>query len=174
MQKIYDTLVQLHIPYQEHTHPAIFTSAEAAKYFEHIPGAHVKNLFLRNRNGNQHYLAVVLDHKKVDLKQLAKSLNESQLGFASPERLMKYLNVTPGSVSALGLIFDTAHHVNVLVDQDCAQYGSINLHPNDNTKTLTVGWSDFKKYLDWCGNPTRDIVFDARNQYNGSTRPSQG
>ena len=159
MQKIYTTLEQLHIPYQEHTHPAVFTSAEAAKYYDTIPGAHVKNLFLRNRKGDTHYLAVVLDHKRVNLKQLEQRLGEKQLSFASPERLMKYLQVTPGSVSALGLVFDESHQVQVLVDQECAKAGLINLHPNDNTKTLTLAWSDFKKFLDWCGNPTRDIVF---------------
>lgn len=163
MQKIYDTLNQLNIPYQEYSHPAVFTSAEAAKYYNHIPGAHVKNLFLRNRNGKQHYLVVVLDHKKIDAKQLAKTLGESQLGFASPERLMKYLNVTPGSVSALGLVYDTEHHIQVIVDADIQTYPAISLHPNDNTKTLTISWTDFKKFLDWCGNPTRDIVLGARD-----------
>lgn len=163
MQKIYDTLNQLNIPYQEHNHPAVFTSAEAAKYYDTIPGAHVKNLFLRNRKGDKHYLAVVLDDKHVNLKQLEQRLNEKQLSFGSAERLQRFLNVTPGSVSALGLVFDTQHEVCVLLDHDCMRYDSINLHPNNNTKTLTIGWVDFKRFLDWCGNETRDIVFDARN-----------
>lgn len=163
MEKIYQILDQLHIPYQEHTHPAVFTSAEAAKYYDTIPGAHVKNLFLRNRKGDKHYLAVVLDDKHVNLKQLAQQLGEKQLSFGSTERLHRYLQVTPGSVSALGLVFDTQHEVCVLLDNDCAHYDRINLHPNNNTKTLTIGLVDFKRFLDWCGNETRDIVFDTRN-----------
>lgn len=163
MQKIYDTLNQLHISYQEHTHPAVFTGAEAAQYYSHIPGAHVKNLFLRNRSGKKHYLVVVLDDKKIDIKNLSKLVSESQLSFASPERLLKYLQVTPGSVSALGLIFDTEKHIRVLVDVDLKNYTKISLHPNDNTKTLTLSLLDFKRFLDWCGNETRDIVFDTRN-----------
>ena len=163
MQEIYQTLDQLHIPYTEHQHPAVFTSAEAAKYYDTIPEAHVKNLFLRNRSGKQHYLVIVLDDKKIDIKNLSKLVGESQLGFASPERLLKYLQVTPGSVSAFGLIFDTEKHIRVLVDADLKNYTEISLHPNDNTKTLTLSLLDFKRFLDWCGNETRDIIFDTRN-----------
>ncbi|MFA6475232.1 MAG: prolyl-tRNA synthetase associated domain-containing protein [Patescibacteria group bacterium] len=158
MQLIYDTLAALNIPYQTHSHPPVFTSAEAAQYFEHIPGAHVKNLFLRNRKGDKHYLLIVLDNKTVNLKQLAQLLNEKQLSFASPDRLMRYLQVTPGSVSALGVVFDTTHAVTVLCDSAVQTYTDINLHPNINTKTLQLALSDLQRYFAKTGHAVQFIL----------------
>lgn len=157
MEKIYETLHTLNIPYQEHTHPPVFTSAEAAHYYDDIPGAHVKNLFLRNRKGDRHYLVVVLDKKTADLKRLAQTLGEKQLSFASPERLQTYLNVTPGSVSALGIVFDTTQAVTLLCDSGVQQYDQVNLHPNGNTKTLTVALVDFLRYANYTGHTVQFI-----------------
>lgn len=158
MNQILSALQRLNIPYTTHTHPAVFTSAEAAQYYDIIPGAHVKNLFLRNRKGDHHYLVVVLDHKKIDLRALEQVLGEKQLGFASAERLQRHLKVTPGSVSVLGLIFDNDHAVQVIIDADCAQSQQINFHPNDNTLTLTIAWPDFERFLQWCGNPVQTVT----------------
>jgi len=157
MEKIYETLQTLNISYQKHTHPPVFTSTEAAHYYDDIPGAHVKNLFLRNRKGDRHYLVIVLDKKTADLKRLAQELGEKQLSFASPERLQEYLNVTPGSVSALGIVFDTTQAVTLLCDSDVQQYEQINLHPNGNTKTLTVTLADFIRYADHTGHTVQFI-----------------
>lgn len=157
MEKIYETLRALNITYQEHTHPPVFTAMEAAKYYNAIPGAHVKNLFLRNRKGDRHYLVVVLDKKTVDLKRLAVTLGEKQLGFASPERLLQHLHVTPGSVSALGIVFDGSHNVIVLCDNAVQQYDQINLHPNGNTKTLTMAVTDFLRYAEYTGHTVQFI-----------------
>lgn len=154
---IYETLEALALSYREHTHPAVFTSAEAAKYYDVIPGAHVKNLFLRNRKGDQHYLVVVLDNKTVDLKALAAALGEKQLSFASAERLYKYLQVTPGSVSALGVVFDTVHGVTVLCDNDVQRYDEICLHPNLNTKTLVLPCTDWLRYMTHTGHPVQFV-----------------
>lgn len=160
--KIFATLAALQIPYTEHSHPAVFTSVEAAKYYNVIPGARVKNLFLRNRKGDRHYLVVVLDHKQVNLKMLEQQLGEKQLSFASAERLQRYLRVTPGSVSALGLVYDQEHSVQVILDADIESgttvYDAINLHPNDNTKTLTIALPDFLRYLEHLKNPVQRIV----------------
>lgn len=155
MDKIFAALTELAIPFTAHTHPPVFTSAEATLYYDAIPGARVKNLFLRNRKGDRHYLVIVLDAKQVDLKQLAQRLGEKQLGFASPERLKQYLNVTPGSVSALGLVFDQTHGVHVIIDADCTQYDSINMHPNDNTQTLNLSVADLHRFLVSRGNPVQ-------------------
>lgn len=161
-EKIFATLAALNIPFTEHTHPAVFTSAEAAQYYDTIPGAHVKNLFLRNRKGDRHYLVVVLDHKQVNLKALEKQLGEKQLGFASAERLQQYLQVTPGSVSALGVVYDHEHAVHIILDADIESgvtvYDAINLHPNDNTKTLTITLPDFLRFLEHCKNAVQRIT----------------
>lgn len=157
MEKIYETLQALAVPYQEHSHPAVFTTTEAAKYYEVIPGAHVKNLFLRNRKGDKHYLVVVLDNKTIDLKALARALGEKQLGFASAERLYTYLQVTPGSVSALGVVFDTSSAVTVLCDDEVQRYDKICLHPNVNTKTLVLSHHDWLRYMTHTNHPVQFI-----------------
>ncbi|EKD76321.1 MAG: hypothetical protein ACD_43C00153G0004 [uncultured bacterium] len=152
MQKIYDTLKTLNIKYEEHDHPAVFTCVDAAKFYDKFPGARVKNLFLRNRKGDRHYLLIVSDNKTVDLKQLAQQFGEKQLSFASAERLMKYLHVTPGSVSALGLVYDTDLAVKILCDDSVQQHEQINLHPNINTKTITLTIADLLRYFGHTGH----------------------
>lgn len=157
MQVIYDTLKSLGIQYQEHQHPAVYTSAEAAEYYTDYPGAKVKSLFLRNRKGNQHYLVVLTDQKKADLKELSKILGESQVGFASPERLQKYLQVTPGSVSPLGLVFDEGKHVKVILDEAIMEHELINTHPNINTCTITMKVADLQRYIEHTGHTAQTL-----------------
>src|SRR3989338_7813931 len=98
MDDIYQLFEQLGVAYKEHTHPPVYTCEEGEQYYAKMRGGHSKNLFLRNRNGDQHYLVVVESKKMLDLKALAKVLNESRRGMASPERFMKYLKVPPGGV----------------------------------------------------------------------------
>ena len=155
MKNIYEVLQELDIKYVKHDHPAFFTCEDADKYHIDINGAHVKNLFLRNRSGNTHYLVVIPSEKKVDINYLRKQLEESKLGFASPERLMKHLGLTPGSVSIFGLINNEDKKVKVIIDEDLWKEEIICPHPNINTSTLEVKRDDLQKFLDWSGNDVR-------------------
>ena len=121
---------------------------EALAYYKDYPGFKAKSLFIRNRKGTKHYLVIVSDQTRVDLKKLAQTLGESQVGFASPERLKKYLNVTPGSVSPLGLVYDTEKAITLIIDQTIQQHELVNFHPNDNTKTIVMTTKDFFKFVD--------------------------
>ena len=152
MKDIYQILAELNIPYVKHEHPPLFTVEEADKYHDIIPGAHTKNLFLRNKKGDVHYLVVVESQKRVDLGELRKTFDESKLSFASPEKLNEYLGLTPGSVSAFGLINDESKTVRVVVDNDLMGAEKIGFHPNINTATLTISTNDFRKFLEWTGN----------------------
>jgi Ala-tRNA(Pro) deacylase len=152
MENIYRILENLDIPYQKYEHPAVYTVEEAEKYDHHIDAGKSKNLFLRNRKGNKHYLLVIQSNKRVDLKGLSGLLGESSIGFASAERLNRYLRLTPGAVSPFGLINDVDDQVHVLIDQDLLTYEKLAYHPNINTETLVIRSSDFKKYLDWTEN----------------------
>lgn len=156
---IYDVLKNLGISYTEHTHPAVFTTAEAEPFYRDSQVWKSKNLFLRNRKGDQHYLVVVDAATRVDLKQLAQTVNEKQLSFASPERLLKYLHVTPGSVSPLALMNDSEHHVKVLIDQAMQAYEKVYHHPNINTATLEMTRADFEKFLAATGHSFRWLTF---------------
>jgi Ala-tRNA(Pro) deacylase len=152
MKTIYDILKELNIPYEKHDHPAVFTVEEAEKYDRDIPGGKSKNLFLRNKKGDIHYLVVAESTRKIDLKQLSSQLFAGNLSFASPERLLKYLDLTPGSVSPFGLINDTSKSVKVVIDNGLLKHEKVGFHPNVNTSTLVIKSDDLKKFLEWTGN----------------------
>ncbi|MFQ6069445.1 MAG: prolyl-tRNA synthetase associated domain-containing protein [Candidatus Aminicenantales bacterium] len=155
--KVYEVLEKLGISYTRLDHPPVFTVEEAEKHWEGIEGAHCKNLFLRNKKGNRHYLVVVESSKRVDLRELNKKLGEDRLSFASPERLMRYLGLEPGAVSPFGLINDKEKEVLVIVDLDLKSAGRVNFHPNVNTATVGINYSDFEKFLSWCGHRIRPL-----------------
>lgn len=152
MKNIYDVLADLNIAYEKFDHPAVFTVEESDKHYQGIDAGKCKNLFLRNAKGDTHYLVIMESTKRLDLKGLALLINESKLSFASPERLLKYLELTPGSVSPFGLINDTDKSVIVLIDNGLMEYEKVAFHPNVNTSTLVIKTEDFKKFLDWTGN----------------------
>ena len=145
----------LGISYVLYEHPPVFTAEEAEMHWQAIPGKAVKNLFLRNKKGDRHYLVILGIEKRADLKQLVKVIGDDRLSFGSPERLMKHLGVTPGSVSPLGLIHDTAHAVRVIVDSDLRGAEHLIFHPNDNTASLTISGADFARFLETQGNTVR-------------------
>ena len=157
MKDIYQILNDLTVEYIRHDHLAVFTCEEAEKFCPPIPGGKSKNLFLRNRKGDKHYLLIVESSKRVDLGRLASLVNESKLGFASEERLKEHLGLTPGSVSPFGLINDQTHRVIVLIDQDLWKEDRLSFHPNINTATLELTREEFKKFLDECGNEIRFV-----------------
>ena len=152
---VYAALSALGIEYEVFEHPPVFTAEEAALHWSAIPGARIKNLFLRNKKGDRHYLVILGIEKQADLRQLVKLIGDDRLSFGSPERLNKYLGVTPGSVSPLGLIHDAAHTVRVIVDSDLKQADRLIFHPNDNTASLTISGGDFVKFLERQGNSVR-------------------
>jgi len=152
MEKLYQILDQLNISYEKLEHQPVFTAEEAEKVCAELKGVKNKSLFLRNKKGDTHYLVVIESNKQADIKKLEQLLNESRLSFASPDRLKKYLNLIPGSVSSFGLINDQNHEVKVIVDQDLLNDEFIQLHPNINTATLVISTSDYQKFLKWTGN----------------------
>ena len=154
---VFDRLNFLGIPYGLYEHPPVFTADEAAAHWRNVPGTPVKNLFLRNKKGDRHYLVIVGIEKEADLRRLVQVIGDDRLSFGSPERLMKYLGVAPGSVSPLGLIHDTARAVRVIVDSDLRGVERLIFHPNDNTASLTIAGADFARFLEQQGNTVRWI-----------------
>jgi len=154
---VYAALDALGIRYDRHEHPAVFTAEDAAKYWDPIPGTQCKNLFLRNKKGDRHYLVVVEISKRVDLKDLVKIVGDDRLSFGSPERLMAELGLTPGSVSPFGLIHDADGSVRVLIDQDLRGAERLIFHPNINTASVIVSWADLERFLGTRSNPVRIV-----------------
>ncbi len=157
-QIVYDVLAELKIGFERHEHPPVFTVEQATAHWAGIDAAHCKNLFLRNKKGTRHYLVILEHAKQADLGRLVDRLGDDRLSFASPERLMTHLGLTPGAVSPFGLINDRAHQVLVVIDADLKNATRIAFHPNANTATIVVTWEDFLRFLAWCGNTVRYIA----------------
>jgi Ala-tRNA(Pro) deacylase len=150
--RLYQILEQLGITFDYYEHPPAPTIEKAILYWKNINAAHCKNLFFRNHKGNKHYL-VILDHRQqLDVHDLEKRLKQGKISFASEQRMLKYLGITPGSVSPFGLINDSEHHVHLFIDENLKKAQHISFHPNINTASLVLKFSDFIKYLEHTGN----------------------
>lgn len=158
-QKVYDILGELKISYTKHEHPPVYTVDEAEQHWKNITGAHCKNLFLRNKKGKNHYLVIANSEKRVNLKALTSRLGEDRLSFASPERMLRYLGLEPGAVSPFGLINDRENAVVVVIDRDLKEASHVNFHPNVNTATVGITFTDFERFLSHCGNSIRYLSF---------------
>ena len=160
-------LDQLSIQYEFHEHVAVFTSEQARRLIPPLAGASAKNLFLRDRKGRRHFLLSLPDDKILDLKSLAVDLKLSGLSLASPERLQKYLGITPGAVSILSLVNDSEINVEVLVDQDLWQSDKLQCHPLVNTATLVISLSDIKKFINATNHPVRIVNINSSDSQTG-------
>ena len=161
---VYSALDALGIRYSSHEHPPIFTGDAAAEHWKHVPGAGVKNLFLRNKKGDRHYLVILAVDKQADLRQLVRAIGDDRLSFGSPERLMSCLGVTPGSVSVFGLLHDGSRGVEVVVDEDLRSAERLIFHPNDNRASVSISFADFERFLETRPNSVRWIRLEARTE----------
>jgi Ala-tRNA(Pro) deacylase len=151
-------LDELGIRFQRYEHPPVATVEEADRHWAHIDATHCKNLFLRNQKGTRHYLVILKHTQKADLRAVADQVGDGKLSFASPERLMTHLGLTPGSVSPFGLIHNRDRQVRVVIDRDLKTAARLSFHPNINTVTLTITCADFQKFLDACGNTVQYVA----------------
>jgi Ala-tRNA(Pro) deacylase len=156
-QKVIDVLNELGITYTLHEHPAVYTVEEAQQHAAGIEGLHCKNLFLRDQKGKKHFLVVAENVKPIQVKEVGRKLGAGNLSFASPERLLKHLDLEPGAVSPFGLINDPENKVVLVLDQDLQKTDLISFHPNDNTKTVTLRYEDFQKFVKWTGNTVKVV-----------------
>lgn len=133
------------ISYERFDHPAVFTCEESEK-LPPMPGFPTKNLFLRNEKGTQYFIVSVGHEKRVDLKELGKVLG-AKLSFGNPEMLKKYLGVEPGSVTLFGVIHDTDHKVEVIVDRVAWESEKMQCHPLVNTTTLAITPAELARFF---------------------------
>lgn len=154
---VYAALDALGIAYERYEHPAVFNATDASQYWDPIAGTQCKNLFLRNKKGDRHYLVVLEISKRADLRDLVKLVGDDRLSFGSPERLMAELGLTPGSVSPFGLLNDPDGSVRVLLDRDLRGADRLIFHPNINTASVVVSWADLEKFLATRSNVVRVV-----------------
>lgn len=147
IQDIYQLLEKLGITFDKYEHPAVFTNEESERVCTNVPGKNTKNLFLADDKNQRFYLLTVIHGKRADLKQFAKIIGEKKLHFANADYLKQLLNLTPGSVTPLGLMYDKVLKVKYFLDSDLLKEEKIYIHPNINTATVGIKIEDFKKFL---------------------------
>lgn len=156
--RVYDVLEQLHIPYEGVDHE-VAPTIEACRAIEYELGIMpCKNLFLRNRQKTTFFLLLMPGDKKFLTKDLSSQLNISRLSFAEPEFMEKYLDITPGSVSVLGLMNDKDWYVDLLIDKELLDNEYLGCHPCINTASLKIKTDDIlKKFLKYTGHRYRVV-----------------
>lgn len=145
-------LDRLGIESETFDHPPVFTVEEAKALRGDLPGAHTKNLFVRDKKGTM-WLVVALEDRAVDLASLAEKLRMKRISFGSPRRLMEFLGVIPGAVTPFGVVNDHGRKVRVALDRGLEAHELWNFHPVDNAKTTTLTGGDMVRFLEAVGHP---------------------
>jgi Ala-tRNA(Pro) deacylase len=159
-QDLFDRLAALGITTTTIAHAAVFTVDESDALHKSIPGGHTKNLFLKDAK-DKLWLIVAESHTPIDLKALHKQLGAARFSFGKPELLLEVLGVTPGSVTALSVINDTAGRVSVVVDAALMRYEQINCHPLENTATTSVPRDGLIAFLRATGHEPQIVALQA-------------
>ncbi len=147
-ERVYDLLDQLNIDYQRIDHEEANTMEVCLEIEKTLKSTICKNLFLVNSNKSQYYLLMLKENKKFKTKMISKQINSSRLSFGSDEKMLEYLNITPGSVSVLGLMNDHDFKVQLLMDKDLLQDEYLGCHPCINTSSLRIKMKDvFEKII---------------------------
>ena len=142
----------LGIRHSTHRHLPVFTVEEAQRLKGDLPGAHTKNLFLRDKKGTM-WLLVALYDREVDLKVVAPQVGaRGRLSFGSADRLMRYLGVIPGAVTPFAVINDHGGQVSVALDSGLRDQDVWNAHPLDNAMTTAVEREDMLRFLEVMGH----------------------
>ncbi len=150
--KLYADLQALNIPYDVVEHPAVFTVEESRAVDGDIPGAHTKNLFLKDAGG-RFWLVTVPAALRADLKALPAAMGAKRVSFGKGEDMERLIGVTPGSVTPLGAIADADGAVTIVLDATLAAADRVNCHPLRNTATLGLSGADLVRALTHWGHP---------------------
>lgn len=145
-QETYDFLKQSGVWFEVTEHEAVFTMEALMQVEVPYPEADAKNLFVRDDKKRNYYLITVRGEKRVNLNEFRKQHGLRGLTFASPEELMTLLHLSPGSVTPLGLLNDTAFRVQLFLDASFAG-NIIAVHPNDNVATVWLPADDLARIL---------------------------
>lgn len=143
-----------------HDHPAVFRVDEGLELKAALPGAHTKNLFLKDKKGRLWLISARQD-TVIDLKRAPKVIGSDRLSFGNEGLLYETLGLTPGSVTALGLINDPDQRVTFILDKALWDADIVNFHPLTNTATTALAQADFRRFLTLVGR--EPVVVDFGN-----------
>ncbi|MYH36573.1 MAG: prolyl-tRNA synthetase associated domain-containing protein [Rhodospirillaceae bacterium] len=160
-QDLYARLDALGLGWTTTEHPPLHTVAESKALRGELPGGHVKNLFLRDKN-KKVWLIVAEEDRPVDLKTFRKRIGaRGSLSFGSPELLMEVLGVAPGAVSPFGLINDADCRATVILDEGLMAHRLVNVHPLRNDATTTIASADLVTFIRDCGHDPQIMDLEA-------------
>ncbi len=146
--RVYDLLDSLGIRYQRMDHERVDTMEACHDIDEALNCLVCKNLFLCNRQKTQFYLLLLPGDKVFRTKELSSQIGSARLSFGSPEKMLEYLDICPGSVSVMGLMNDHENHVQLLIDEDILKGEYFGCHPCVNTSSLKIKVKDVvEKFL---------------------------
>jgi Ala-tRNA(Pro) deacylase len=157
MSEFYRFLEENRIEYERHDHPPVYTVAEAQRLVPPLPAAKTKNLFLRDKKGQRHFLVIVPAAKKVDIKALPGVLGSDRLSFGSADRLKKYLGVEPGAVTLFAVFNNTDGKVELIIDETLWEASAFQFHPLVNTSTLVISRENLQRFIDRTGHQARTL-----------------
>jgi len=155
MPDFYKFLEENRINYERHDHPPVYTVEEASRLVPPLPGVKTKNLFLRDKKGQRHFLVIVPAEKRVDIKALPQALGSDRLSFGSAERLKKYLGIEPGAVTLFAIFNDPRHMVDLIVDETLWEAETFQFHPLVNTSTLVISRDNLQRFIARTGHEVR-------------------
>ena len=145
--RCYDLLDSLDVHYQRIDHEAAMTMEACAAIDEALDATICKNLLLCNRQCTAFYLLMIPGSKTFKTSVLSKQIGSSRLSFAGAEYMEQFLDITPGSVSVLGLMNDHENHVELLIDEDVLKGEFFGCHPCINTSSLRLKTSDLMERI---------------------------
>ncbi len=149
---VLDMLKSLNIEHSHYTHAPAYTMEDCPVPEGTQHAKHCKNIFLCNRQKTDFFLLLIAREKAFKTKEISSQLSVSRLSFASSELLLEKLNLTPGAVSAMALLFDETNSVRVLIDEDIKSWDDIVVHPAVNTASVMLKTKDLIRYIEHVGN----------------------
>ncbi|PHP68605.1 DNA-binding protein [Zhengella mangrovi] len=149
---LYAFLEKHDIPVTTVEHDPLFTVAQSQALRGQIPGGHTKNLFLKDKKDN-YFLLTVEEEAVVDLKRIHQQIGAaSRVSFGKPEAMEALLGVTPGAVTAFGVINDAAGKVSIFIDSTLMDHDVVNCHPLVNTATSSIAPADLVRFIEATGH----------------------
>ena len=155
---LFKFLDDLEIDHETVEHEAYFTVEDGAEFKDSMPGAHTKNLFLKDKSGAYVLISAHAD-TEIRLNQLHKTLGMKRLSFGSAEDMRTLLGVVPGSVTAFALMNDTGGQVAFVLDRALLGFEVVNFHPLVNTATTQIATDALERFVQATGHQMKVIDF---------------
>lgn len=170
--ELYDFLHDHGIGFRHHTHPPLHTVEESRALRGDLPGAHVKNMFMKDKKGAI-WLATCIEDREIRIRDLEREIGAKNLSFGKADLLWECLGVKPGAVTPFGLLNDRKARVNFAIDAQLLNFETINAHPLHNEATTAISRDDLMRFVALTGHDAVVVDFDrleamARERAGGS------